>query len=150
MFSIINSCLDHYIKVESIKVELTRMARKLALDTTNTPPVTLVFLDHDPICETEYHGGGNYYGKDNNVVLVWVHNDDLMSVDALMFLCAHECRHAFQSIYDVNFPEVDIKDNEDYREKHDDLPEEVDADRWATAYTGFDGVAWWKRINESA
>ena len=119
---IINASFEYSEKVEKIRPIIRDIADKLSLNRPFTSPVTFVFIDHDPVYEGVYKGGGNYYGKMHDVVLIWVWDDKHQSFEALCNLVAHEARHVFQSFYDVTFPEQKIKDNEEYSEKHDELP----------------------------
>lgn len=149
MIKIINGCDVYYDRAKSLEPVVRDVANRLQIADTCPQSIYVVLVDHDPVTEGYYHGGGNYPGTAAIVVIIWLWDSIHMPDDAMRNLIAHELRHSFQAVYNVTFNNpFPPKNNAEYQQHHDALPEEVDADKWAEKYSKFDGVAWWARMEE--
>ena len=146
---IYNACSEYYSRANDLIPVAEDIARKLCLDREYRMPVYLFFVDHDPVTDGDYRGGANFPGRMAIAVQVYLWDEIHMPKEAMINLLAHELRHSFQSIYSVTWPSSQYpKNNLEYQKEHDNLPEEIDADEWAKEYSKFDGVAWWRQMEE--
>lgn len=145
MFRAVNSCSYYFDRAEALMPFVADIAKDLGL---LKKPVTVMLVDYDEITDGYYPGGANYPGKNHSFVIVYLWDEEHMPEAAMKNMIAHEMRHAFQTSYGVSFPSNGAKTYEEYRKGHDSFPEEIDADNYAEQVSGFDGVSWWKRLEE--
>ena len=139
---IILNCCDVYAdRVDAIMSWCHELQKVLAL---HDCPVFVIFRDYDPIYDGDYRGGFHDWGRDRSLVLIDVWDEEHMPMAAPRWLIAHELRHVFQSLYDVEFNDPEPTDIDEYREQHDYRNDERDSDAFASRVVpGFDYAAWW-------